>query len=317
MSKYLITGGAGFIGSNIAEELVRQGENVRVLDNFSTGLHSNLACVEDNIEIIDGDLRDPETLQLAVHGVDYVLHQGALPSVPRSIEAPFTSNAVNVDGTLNLLIAARHAGVKRLVMASSSSVYGDTPTLPKREDMMLSPLSPYGVSKLAAEQYCMAFYASYGFETVALRYFNVFGPRQNPMSQYAAVIPLFIMSAHTGTQPTIYGTGEQSRDFTYVDNVVEANILAATKPKAAGKIFNIAAGGTNTLLNVLALISSLHGEQLIPKHEPQRTGDIMYSYADISRAQEILDFKVKIGFEEGLAKTYSWFKQNCKQQECC
>ena len=312
MSSFLVTGGAGFIGSNISETLVKRGEKVRVLDNFSTGFRKNLASIEDDIEIIDGDLRDPESVQKAVEGIDYVLHQGALPSVPRSISAPFTSNAVNVDGTLNLLIAARYAGVKRVVAASSSSVYGDTPTLPKREDMMMNPLSPYAVSKLATEQYCKAFYTSYGLETVALRYFNVFGPRQNPASQYAAVIPRFILMALEGKQPVIYGDGEQSRDFTFVDNVVEANILAAVTPGIGGRIYNIAANGTHTLLKVVDMIAAELGAEIKPKFEPARTGDIKHSWADIEKAQKDMGYEVKVGFEEGIARTCNWLKGICQ-----
>jgi len=308
MASFLVTGGAGFIGSNIVETLVGQGERVRVLDNFSTGFRKNLAAFEANIEIIDGDLRDPESVQLAVEGMDYVLHQGALPSVPRSISAPFTSNAVNVDGTLNLLIAARHAGVKRVVAASSSSVYGDTPTLPKREDMMTNPLSPYGVSKLATEQYCRAFYSSYGLETVALRYFNVFGPRQNPASQYAAVIPKFIEMALCGEQPVIYGDGEQSRDFTFVDNVVSANLLAASTPGIGGQIYNVAASGTYTLLKVVEMIAGELGQEISPRFEPARAGDIKHSWADIDKARREMGYSVKVGFEEGISRTCDWLR---------
>lgn len=308
MASYLVTGGAGFIGSNIVETLVKRGERVRVLDNFSTGFRKNLVALEKDIDIIDGDLRDPETLQSAVDGIDYVLHQGALPSVPRSIAAPFTSNAVNVDGTLNLLIAARHAGVKRVVAASSSSVYGDTPTLPKREDMMMNPLSPYAVSKLATEQYCRAFFTSYGLETVALRYFNVFGPRQNPASQYAAVIPKFIQMALKGEQPVIYGDGEQSRDFTFVENVVEANLLAATTPGIGGQIYNIAANGTHTLLKVVDMIANELGVSVTPRFEPPRAGDIKHSWADIEKAKRDMGYCVKVGFEEGIARTCAWLK---------
>lgn len=308
MASFLVTGGAGFIGSNITETLVKQGERVRVLDNFSTGFRKNLAGLEGSVEIIDGDLRDPESVQAAVEGIDYVLHQGALPSVPRSITAPFTSNAVNVDGTLNLLIAARHAGVKRVVAASSSSVYGDTPTLPKREDMMMNPLSPYAVSKLATEQYCKAFFTSYGLETVALRYFNVFGPRQNPASQYAAVIPKFIQMALKGEQPVIYGDGEQSRDFTFVDNVVQANLLAARTPGIGGRIYNVAANGSYTLLKVIEMIAAELGVEITPRFEPARAGDIKHSWADIDRAKNDMGYSVKVSFEEGISRTCEWLK---------
>ena len=310
MAFYLVTGGAGFIGSSIVAELVRQGERVRVLDNFSTGKRENLLPFEGKIELIEGDLRDDKAVRQAVEEVDYVLHQGALPSVPRSIAAPLTTNEVNVVGTLNLLIAARYAGVKRVVYASSSSVYGDTPVLPKREDMAILPQSPYGVSKLAAEQYCRAFWEVYGLETVALRYFNIFGPHQDSNSQYGAVIPCFITALLRGDRPIVYGDGQQSRDFTYVDNVVQANLLAATRPGVAGEVFNIACGNNHTVLELAVTLQSLVGEDIVPCYADPRPGDIRHSWADISQAREKLGYEVKIGFEEGLSQTLVWYRDS-------
>jgi UDP-glucose 4-epimerase len=279
-----------------------------VLDNFSTGKRENLLPFEGKIELIEGDLRDYKAVRQAVEEVDYVLHQGALPSVPRSIAAPLTTNEVNVVGTLNLLIAARYAGVKRVVYASSSSVYGDTAVLPKREDMAILPQSPYGVSKLAAEQYCRAFWEVYGLETVALRYFNIFGPHQDSNSQYGAVIPCFITALLRGDRPVVYGDGQQSRDFTYVDNVVQANLLAATRPGIAGEVFNIACGNNRTVLELAVTLQSLVGEDIVPCYADPRPGDIRHSWADISQARERLGYEVKIGFEEGLSQTLAWYR---------
>lgn len=252
LAKYLVTGGAGFIGSNIVEELVDRNESVRVLDNLSTGRRENIEPFMDKIEFIEGDLRDLDAVRKAVEGVDYVLHQGALPSVPRSIDEPLTTNEVNVNGTLKVLIAARDAGVKRVVYASSSSIYGNSEVLPKREDMPPNPLSPYAISKLAGENYCRIFYQIYGLETVCLRYFNVFGPRQDPTSQYSAVIPKFINAMLNGERPIIYGDGKQSRDFTFVANVVQANLLACEANGVAGELFNVACGERYTLLDLIA-----------------------------------------------------------------
>jgi UDP-glucose 4-epimerase len=305
--KYLVTGGAGFIGSNIAFELAGRGENVRVIDNFSTGKRANIAEIEDRIELIDGDIRDFWTVQEAVEGADYVLHQAALPSVPRSIENPLTANSVNIDGTLNLLEASKQAGVKRFIMASSSSVYGDTPKLPKREDMPLDPLSPYAVTKLANEKYCKVFYELYGLETVCLRYFNIFGPRQDPESQYAAVIPRFITALLAGRQPVVYGDGEQSRDFTFIANAVEANLLAIKSEVAPGRYYNIASGGQYTLNTLLEILRELTGTDIEAKYTSPVPGDIRHSFADISRAREDLNFEPKIDLESGLKKTVDWF----------
>jgi UDP-glucose 4-epimerase len=305
---YLVTGGAGFIGSNIAEELVRRGERVRVFDDFSTGKRENLAAFIADIELLEGDLRDPPAVRRAVEGVDYVLHQGALPSVQRSIDDPLTTHAVNTTGTLNLLVAAREAGVKRVVYAASSSVYGDSPTLPKREDMIPHPRSPYAVSKLTGEQYCRAFTEVYGLETVCLRYFNVFGPRQDPNSQYSGVIPLFITAMLRGEPPTVHGDGLQSRDFSYVDNVVQANLLAATAPGAAGRVFNVACGQRYTLLDMIAALNDILDTRVEPVHTAPRAGDVRHSLADISAAQEALGYRVLVEFGEGLRRTVDWHK---------
>jgi UDP-glucose 4-epimerase len=308
MAVYLVTGGAGFIGSNIVEELVRRGERVRVLDDFSTGCRENLAPFLERIELIEGDIQDPATVRRAVEGVDYVLHQAALPSVQRSVDDPLASNAANVTGTLNLLLAARDAHVKRVAYASSSAAYGDSPTLPKREDMLPRPKSPYAVSKLAGEHYCRVFTEVYGLETVSLRYFNVFGPRQDPASQYAAVIPLFITALLRGEPPTVYGDGLQSRDFTYVSNVVQANLLAATAPGVAGRVFNVACGQRYTLLDLIAILNGILGTQTQPVHTAPRVGDVRHSLADVTAAQEILDYRVKVDFPEGLRRTVAWYK---------
>jgi len=307
MVVYLVTGGAGFIGSNIVHELVARGEGVRVLDNFSTGRRENLAGVLNDIELIEGDLRDPSACRRAVAGVEYVLHQGAIPSVQRSVDDPSISNDANVSGTLNLLIAARDAGVRRVVYASSSSVYGDSPTLPKHEDMTPRPRSPYAVSKLAAEYYCQVFTEVYGLETVSLRYFNVFGPRQDPTSQYSAVIPLFVQAMLAGEPPVVYGDGLQSRDFTYVSNNVEANLLAATAPGVAGRVFNIACGKRYTLLDLIAMLNDILGTHIDPVFAPPRPGDVKHSLADIRLAQEQMSYTVDVNFETGLERTVTWY----------
>lgn len=303
MTKYLVTGAAGFIGSNIVEELVARGAGVRALDNLSTGKASNLAPFMDKIEFVEGDLNDSELLREMVRGVDYILHQGALPSVPRSMADPLKSHEANATGTLKLLIAARDQGVKRLVYASSSSVYGNSPTLPKREDMPTMPLSPYAVNKLAAEQYCRVFASVFGLPTVALRYFNVFGPRQDPNSQYAAVIPAFISSVLKGESPTIYGDGTQTRDFTYVQNVVQANLLACETDRADGEAINIACGERTSLLDLMGEINRLLGTDVKPIFLPGRAGDVKDSLADISKARELIGYTPVATFSEGLAAT--------------
>lgn len=308
MALYLVTGGAGFIGSNIVEELLKRRERVRVLDNFSTGRRENITSFLDQIELIEGDLSDLNTVKKAVKGVDYILHQAALPSVPRSIENPVASNEANVSGTVNLLTAAKDAGVKRVVYASSSSVYGDTPTLPKLETMKLNPRSPYAVSKLAGEYYCQAFHSVYGLETVVLRYFNIFGPRQDPTSQYAAVIPLFIQAMLEGESPTIFGDGLQSRDFTFVANAVQANLLAATASQAAGSVLNVACGTSFTLLDLVKMLNGIIGTNIKAIHAEPRPGDVKHSLADISLAEKLLGYQPLVEFEAGLKETVEWYK---------
>jgi len=310
MPRYLITGGAGFIGANLAHALVARGESVRILDDFSTGRAENLDGIEDRIEILRGDLRDPAVVARAVHGIEVVLHQAALNSNPRSIKEPGLTNAVNVGGTLLLLEAARAVGVRRVVYASSSSVYGDTPGLPKTEEMPLSPKAPYGVSKLAAEYYCRVFTQVYGLETVSLRYFNVFGPRQHPDSEYAAVIPRFLRRMLAGKRPVIFGDGEQSRDFTAVESVVAANLLAAETARGIGEAFNIACGRTSTLNQLVAWLNQSLRTNLPPVYEPPRPADIRHSYASIRKAEASLGYRPALEVEEGLRRTVEWFKRH-------
>ncbi|RMD99600.1 MAG: SDR family oxidoreductase [Calditrichaeota bacterium] len=309
MATYLVTGGAGFIGSNIAKTLVKRGEKVRVLDNLSTGKEENLAAIRHSITFIKGDIRDVETVNDAVAGVDYVIHQAALPSVPRSIKDPISSNNVNVNGTLNLLMASRENKVRRFVMASSSSVYGNTPRLPKEETMALKPLSPYATSKLAAETYAMNFYSLYGLPTVALRYFNVFGPHQDPASQYAAVIPKFITAMLQGEPPVVYGDGEQSRDFTFIDNVVEANLLACTSEKAAGHAMNVACGGRFTLNQLIEILEKIMDRKANAIYADPRPGDVKHSHAAIDLARDLLGYEPGVSFEDGLRQTVEWYQQ--------
>ncbi len=305
----LVTGGAGFIGSNIVEELVRRGEKVRVLDNLSSGKRENLAPFMDRIELAEVDLRSYHMVREAVAGIDVVLHQAALPSVPRSVRDPLTSDDVNVHGTLSLLHAARSAGVKRLVYASSSSVYGNTPELPKHEGMAPNPRSPYAVSKLAAEQYCRVFADLYGLETVALRYFNVFGPRQDPTSQYSAVIPKFITAMVKGKRPVIYGDGLQSRDFTYVLNVVEANLLAATVDLPERGVFmNCACHGQTSLNDLVRELNRILGTSIQPEYAPEREGDVKHSFAAIDRMVSVLGYRPGITFGEGLDRTCAYYR---------
>ncbi|MBD3168991.1 MAG: NAD-dependent epimerase/dehydratase family protein [candidate division Zixibacteria bacterium] len=306
--KYLVTGGAGFIGSNIVRKLIEQGKSVRVIDNFSSGRRSNIEPILDQIEFIEGDVRDFWTVNRAVQGIDYVMHQAALPSVQRSIDNPLTSNEVNINGTLNLLEAARFHKVKRFVYASSSSIYGDTEVMPKNESMPPSPLSPYAISKLAGENYCRIFYQLYGLETVALRYFNVFGPNQNPYSQYSAVIPKMITALLKGKQPTIYGDGEQSRDFTYIDNVVNANLLACRSEGGVGKVMNIACGDEYSLNILMGKLNSIIGSEIKPIYTDSKPGDIKRSLADISLARENLKYETTVGLDEGLLKTVEYFR---------
>jgi nucleoside-diphosphate-sugar epimerase len=306
---YLVTGGAGFIGSNIVKELLQRGDEVRVLDNFSTGKRENILPYQDNplLKIIEGDLRSFHVVRNAVKGVDYVLHQGALPSVPRSVNDPITTNDVNILGTLNVLEAAREFSVKRVVFASSSSVYGNTEQFPKTEDMAVAPMSPYAVSKYAAERYCQIYYQLYGLQTVCLRYFNVFGPNQDPTSQYSAVIPKFIRAIYENRQPIIYGDGTQSRDFTFVSNNVQANLLACTADGIAGEVFNIACGVKYTLLELVAEINKVLGKAVQPVFDHDRTGDVKHSLAGISRAEQRLGYQVKVDFSDGIAKAVQHF----------
>lgn len=305
--KYLVTGGAGFIGSNIAIELLRRGETVRVLDNFATGRRTNIETILDRIELVDGDIRDFWTVSEAVEGTDYVLHQAALPSVIRSVNNPLTTSAVNIDGTLNILEASRQAGVKRVVFACSSSVYGESETLPKIETMKPNPLSPYAITKLAGEQYCKVYYRLYGLETVSLRYFNIFGPRQDPGSQYSAVIPKFIRAILDGKKPIVYGDGEQSRDFTYIANAVLANLKACTSPAAPGNCYNIACGQRFTLNTLLDLLAEISGKTVNAQYVDPRPGDIRHSLADIEAAGTDLDYTVEVDFKSGLKETFKWF----------
>lgn len=308
--RYLVTGGAGFIGSHLVEELVRRRQRVRVLDNFSSGRRENLAHLAGDVEVIEGDIRDIAAVREAMEGVDYVLHQAALASVPASVADPQMTDQVNVGGTLNVLLAARDAQVRRVVFASSCAVYGDSPALPKREQMPPEPLSPYAASKLAGEGYCRAFHQVYGLPTVMLRYFNVFGPRQDPQSQYAAVIPKFIYSALSGRVLTVFGDGQQSRDFVYVANVVMANLLACQADAAVGHVINVASGRSYSLLELIGHLKSLlDGEVLHIEHMPSQPGDIRHSQGDIQRAKQLLGYVPQIDFVTGLRETVQYFRQ--------
>jgi UDP-glucose 4-epimerase len=307
---YLVTGGAGFIGSNIAEKLVSLGENVRVIDNFLTGKQDNMSAFIDKIQFIKGDIRNLDTVTKAMDDVDYVIHQAALPSVPKSVELPIESNEHNTNGTLNILYAAKEAGIKRVVYAASSSAYGDQPQSPKVETMLPMPMSPYAVNKLAGEHYCAAFTKVYGLETVALRYFNVFGPRQDPTSFYSAVIPKFITSLLRNEKPTIFGDGEQSRDFTYIDNVVHANILACKAPNIDGEMFNIACGESITLNELLESLKEILQKDIQPVYEDERVGDVKHSLADITKAKKKMNFEVQVNTDQGLKLTVDWFQKN-------
>lgn len=306
----LVTGGAGFIGSHLVQRLVADCEHVRVLDDLSNGFQANLDRITGDFEFIEGDLRNPDDLRHAVDGVDLVFHEGALGSVPRSIADPRTSFDVNVTGTLNLLVAARDAGVRRVVYASSSSVYGDTIVSPKHEGLTPNPLSPYAITKLSAEQLCGVFTRVYGLETVALRYFNVFGPYQNPFSQYAAVIPKFLTAITNCEQPIVYGDGEQSRGFTYIENVVNGNLLAGQAPAAVGKVINLASDRSVSVNSMLRQMGDLLGLDPNPRHEQPRLGDIRDSLADLTRARELLGFEITVQFEEGLARTVAAFQES-------
>jgi UDP-N-acetylglucosamine/UDP-N-acetyl-alpha-D-glucosaminouronate 4-epimerase len=304
----LVTGGGGFIGSHLAVRLLEEGHEVRVLDNFATGRRENLILDSDEIDLVEGDVQSYERVHTAVRGCELVFHQAALPSVPRSVQDPLTTNAVNVIGTLNVLLAGRDSGVRRVICASSSSVYGANADLPKREDMPVAPLSPYAVGKLAGEGYCRSFHAVYGVETVVLRYFNIFGSRQDPLSQYSAVIPKFIADFLEGRQPVIFGDGEQSRDFTYVANVVDANLLAAFSKAAAGSVYNVACGISTTVNQLVEELRDITGRQLDPLYEPPRPGEVRHSAADIGLAQHELGYAPSVDFREGLERTTSWYE---------
>jgi UDP-N-acetylglucosamine/UDP-N-acetyl-alpha-D-glucosaminouronate 4-epimerase len=310
MAVYVVTGGAGFIGSHIVENLVRHGETVKVIDNFSTGKRENVNTFKSAVEMIEADIAEARNLAEILKGVEFVIHQAAIPSVPKSILDPVKSHHANVNGTLNLLLACRTAGVRRLVYASSSSLYGDSPTLPKHEGMSPNPLSPYGAQKLFGEMYSQVFTKAYGFETVSLRYFNVFGPRQDATSQYSGVLALFIPAVLQGRRPTIYGDGLQSRDFTYVQNVVEANLLACKAPGVHGQTFNIACGDRITVNSMLQQINKITGNDIAPIYAEPRAGDIKHSQADITRAREHLGYEPKVTFEEGLRWTIDWYRNN-------
>lgn len=308
---FLVTGGAGFIGSHIAEVLLGMGYSVRVLDNFSTGKRENLEAVGGGVEVIEGSIADPDVCRRAVEGIDYVIHQAAIPSVPRSIKDPVASNTANIDGTLTLLVAARDAGVRRVVYASSSSVYGDTPTLPKSEEMCPRPKSPYALQKLTAEEYCRLFWETYGLETVSLRYFNVFGPRQDPTSPYTGVIAKFATALLTGRTPVIFGDGLTSRDFTFVRNNVRGNLLACVAGReACGQAINIACGDRITLIQLLASMQRILGTDAEPRFEAERPGDVKHSQAAIGKAQALLGYQPVCGFDEGLRQTMEWYRRN-------
>ncbi|MFT5368847.1 MAG: nucleoside-diphosphate-sugar epimerase [Candidatus Latescibacterota bacterium] len=304
----LVTGGAGFIGSNLVKALLEQGHSVRVLDNFSTGKRENLGPYQDRIELIEGDIRSYHIVHEAARDIEVIFHQGALPSVPRSINDPITSNQVNVEGTLNILNAARDTGVRRVMYASSSSIYGENPALPKREDMMPQPISPYAVSKLAGEKYCQVFAHTYNLETVCMRYFNVFGRGQDPKSQYAAVVPRFITAFLDGSVITVHGDGEQSRDFTFIDNVIQANILAATAPKASGEVFNIACNARMSLNQMLSHIRNYTENDTEVAYGPSRSGDVKHSQADIQKARDILGYNPQVSAEMGLRLSVEWYR---------
>ena len=307
MAKYLVTGGAGFIGSHLSEELLRRGHAVRVADSLITGKRSNLSHLT-GVEFLEGDLADESFARRAADGMDYVLHQAAIPSVPRSVKDPITSNRANVDATLNVLVAARDAGVKRLVFAGSSSAYGDTPTLPKREDMASNPLSPYALQKVVGEQYLQMFTRLYGLETVSIRYFNVFGPRQDPTSPYSGVISVFATALIENRSPTIYGDGEQTRDFTYIANVVDGVLRACEADGASGEVINVATGGRISLNQLFKTMRSLVGSNVEPTYAETRAGDVRDSQADIAKARQLLGYEPAVTFEEGLQRTLAWYR---------
>jgi UDP-N-acetylglucosamine/UDP-N-acetyl-alpha-D-glucosaminouronate 4-epimerase len=308
MSTYLVTGGAGFIGCNMIGELVRRGETVRALDNLATGHIENLDPVRQKIQWHEADIRDLENIRPDFEGVDYVVHLAAIPSVPRSVADPLTSNSANIDGTLNVLLAARDAGVKRVVFAASSAAYGDHPALPRVESQEPRPLSPYALTKLTGEYYCKIFTRVYGLEAVALRYFNIFGPHQSPDSPYSGVLSLFISAYMNGQTPTILGDGEQSRDFTYVENAVDATLRACTAPEASGQVINVGTGERHTLNETIKILDRIFGRQVTPRYDAPRAGDVQHSHADISLARKLLGYEPAVRFEEGLKRTVAWFR---------
>jgi UDP-glucose 4-epimerase len=310
MGLYLVTGGAGFIGSSLARALLARGDGVRIVDNFSTGKRENLADIVDRVELLEGDIRDEKVLGKAIAGVEVVFHEAAIASVPQSMAEPLENHAVNATGTMRVLEAARRAGVRRVVYAASSAAYGDEPTLPKVETMPPAPISPYGATKLAGEVAMQVYARAFGLETVCLRYFNVFGPRQDPKSEYAAVIPKFITAALAGKQPRIFGDGKQSRDFCHIDNVVEANFAAAAADagRASGRVFNVGCGESIDLNRVVALIGDILGKKLEALHEPERAGDIKHSWGDVSAARAALGFRASVSFTEGLRRTIEWYR---------
>jgi nucleoside-diphosphate-sugar epimerase len=310
MDKCLVTGGAGFIGSHIVRRLLRDGAGVRVLDNLSTGQRTRLADVARDVEFIEGDLRDAQCCREACQGVQIVFHEAALPSVPRSVEDPATYHECNVTGTFSLLLAARDAGCRRVIYAASSAAYGDQPELPKREDMLPCPMSPYALHKLAGEYYCRVFFECYGLETVSLRYFNVFGPQQDPHSAYAAAIPAFVSAMLQGRPPRVFGDGTQTRDFTHIDNVVEANMLAARTRRLEGQVVNIACGVRISINDIIAQIGDLLGRRIAPEYAPPRPGDVMHSQADITRAGKLLGYRPIVDFATGLRQAIGWYKDN-------
>lgn len=307
MANYLVTGGAGFVGGHLVQGLVGRGHNVRVLDNFSTGKRSNLEDVASSVEVIDGDMRDFDTCLTAAAGIDMIFHEAAIPSVPRSVDEPFASHDANMNGTFNVLMAAVQSKCKRVIYAASSSAYGDTEVLPKHEAIRPEPLSPYAVQKLAGEMYGRAFYECFGLQTVALRYFNVFGPRQDPKSQYAAAIPAFVTSILNDQPPTVYGDGTQTRDFTFIENVVHANVLAAEAKETRGQAINIACGQKVSVNGIIATINQLLGKDVETKFVPRRKGDVMHSLADISKAKELIGFEPQVLFDEGLKRAIDYY----------
>lgn len=310
MTKYLITGGAGFIGSNLVKKILEQGDYARVLDNLATGRKENIQefLANQNFEFIEGDITNLETCKKAVLGMDFVLHQAAVPSVQRSVEDPLTSNNANITGTLNMLVASRDEKIKKFVYAASSSVYGDNPELPKREDFPPRPISPYALTKYTGERYAQIFWQIYGLPTICLRYFNVFGPKQNPNSQYSAVIPKFIKNFLNDEKPVIFGNGEQSRDFTFVENVVEANLVAVNSQNGNGQVFNAACGGETSLNELVKMLNEITGKNIQTEYKEARVGDVVHSRADVTKVKEVLGYEAKIQFKEGLEKTFNWYK---------